>query len=341
MHRVLRNTTLVICNFALASAVAAFASDAPSGNFKVVKHVPLEGGGRWDYITADPDSHRVYIARSTHVSVLDSETGAVVGDIPDTPGVHGVAVAGDLGIGFISEGQANKVAVFDLKTLKIVSQIETGQNPDSILYHPPTHLVFVQNGKSKSTTVIDAQTKRAVGTIPLNGKPEFFAYDEKGNVFINLEDIHSIAVIDAANKKLKATWPMAGCEGPSGLAFDAKTNTLFSGCDSTLMVVDSQTGKVRQSVPIGDDCDGVYFDPSTGYLFASAGAGKLTVIHADSSGKYAVVQDMDTPPGSKTMGLDTEAHKVYLVSAKFTGDPTATPRPAVVAGSIEMVVISK
>ena len=341
MRRVLRNTALVICCLALASALVTFAADAPSGNFKVVKRVPLEGGGRWDYITADSDSHRVYIARSTHVSVLDSETGAVVGDIPDTPGVHGVAVAGDLGIGFISEGQANKVAVFDLKTLKVLSQIETGQNPDSILYHPPTHLVFVQNGKSKSTTVIDAKTKQAVSTIALNGKPEFFAYDEKGNVFINLEDTHSIAVIDAASKKLKATWPMAGCESPSGLAFDAKTNTLFSGCDSVLMVVDSNTGKVRQSVPIGDDCDGVYFDPSTGYLFASAGAGKLTVIHADSSGKYGVVQNMDTPPGSKTMGLDTEAHKVYLVSAKFTGNPTATPRPAVVAGSIEVLVIGK
>jgi YVTN family beta-propeller protein len=341
MHRVLRNTALIICYLALASASITFGSDSPSGNFKVVKQLPLEGGGRWDYVTADSESHRVYIARSTHVSVLDSETGAVVGDIPDTPGVHGVAVAYDLGIGFISEGQANKVAVFDLKTLKVVSQIETGQNPDSILYHPPTHLVFVQNGKSKSTTVIDAKTKQAVATIALNGKPEFFAYDEKGNVFVNLEDIHSIAVIDAASKKLKATWPMAGCESPSGLAFDAKTHTLFSGCDSALMVVDSNTGKVRQSVPIGDDCDGVYFDPSSGYVFASAGAGKLTIIHAESSGKYAVVQDMDTPPGSKTMGLDTAAHKVYLVSAKFTGNPTAQPRPAVVAGSIEVLVISK
>ena len=336
MHRVLRTSALVICCVALA-----FGSDASGGNFKVVKRVPLEGGGRWDYVTADSDSHRVYIARATHVSVLDSETGAVVGDIPDTPGVHGVAIADDLGIGFISEGQTNKVAVFDLKTLKVTSRIETGQNPDSILYYPTTHLVFVQNGKSKSTTVIDANTKQAVATIALNGKPEFFAYDDKGNVFINLEDIHSIGVIDAASKKLKATWPMKGCESPSGLALDNKTNTLFSGCDRALMVVDSNTGKVRQSVPIGDDCDGVYFDPSTGYVFASAGAGKLTVIHADSSGKYAVVQNLDTPPGSKTMGLDTAAHKVYLVSAKFAGNPTATPRPAVVAGSIEVLVISQ
>jgi YVTN family beta-propeller protein len=336
MYRILRASALVICYVAVA-----FGADASGGNFKVVKRIPLEGGGRWDYVTADSDSHRVYIARATHVSVLDSETGAVVGDIPDTPGVHGVAIAEGLGIGFISEGQANKVAVFDLKTLKVISQIETGQNPDSILYHPATHLVFVQNGKSNSTSVIDANTKQVVTTIALNGKPEFFAYDDKGNVFINLEDIHSIAVIDAASKKLKATWPMQGCESPSGLALDSKTNTLFSSCDSALTIVDSNTGRVRQSVPIGDDCDGVYFDPSTGYVFASAGAGKLTIIHADSSGKYAVVQNLETPPGSKTMGLDTAAHKVYLVSAKFSGNPTAQPRPAVVAGSIEVLVISE
>ena len=341
MRRIPRIVAMVIYYVALASVSLMFGSDTPAGNFKIVKHLPLEGGGRWDYVTADSDSHRVYIARSTHVSVLDSETGALVGDIPNTPGVHGVAVAYDLGIGFISEGQANKVAVFDLKTLKVVSQIETGNNPDSILYHPHTHLVFVQNGKSKSTTVIDASTKQVVATIALNGKPEFFAYDEKGNVFINLEDIHSIAVIDAASKKLKTTWPMKGCESPSGLALDTKTNTLFSSCDNALMVVDSDTGKVRQSVPIGDDCDGVYFDPSTGYVFASAGSGKLTIIHAESSGKYAVVQNLDTPPGSKTMGLDTAAHRVYLVSAKFTGNPTAQPRPDVVAGSVEVLVITK
>src|ERR1700730_11258537 len=226
MHRVLRNTALIICYFALASASITFGSDTPSGNFKVQKHWPLEGGGRWDYITTDSESHRVYIARSTHVSVLDSETGAVVGDIPETPGVHGVAVAGDLGIGFISEGGAAKVAVFDLKTLKIESTIATGENPDSILYHPATHLVFVQNGKSKSTSVIDAKTKKVVATIALERSEEYFAYDEKGNVFINLEDRHAIAVIDAGSKKLKATWVMEGCEGPSGLAIDNKTHTL-------------------------------------------------------------------------------------------------------------------
>jgi YVTN family beta-propeller protein len=341
MHRLSHKSALLLAIAAVAATPNALGAEGQGGKYKIVEKLPLEGAGRWDYVTADPDSHRVYIARATHVSVLDSATGAVVGDIPDTPGVHGVAVAPDLGVGFISEGGAAKVAVFDLKTLKVESTIATGENPDSILYHPATHLVFVQNGKSKSTSVIDAKTKQVVATISLNAKPEYFAYDENGNIFINLEDTHSIAVIDAANKKLKATWPMDGCEGPSGLALDRKTHTLFSSCDGKLMVVDSKTGKIRQSVAIGDDCDGAFFDPGTGNVFASAGAGKLSIIHADKSGKYAVVQEIDTPPGSKTMGLDTVAHKAYLPSAKFTGDPTAHPRPSVVDGSIQVLVVGE
>jgi YVTN family beta-propeller protein len=341
MYRLLRTSSLFFSIAAFTLTSGALGADSPGGKYRIVNKLSLEGGGRWDYVTTDPEAHRVYIARATHVSVLDSETGKVVGDIPDTPGVHGVAVAPDLGIGFISEGGAATVAVFDLKSLKIESTIATGENPDSILYHPATHLVFVQNGKSKSTSVIDAKTKQVVATIPLNAKPEFFAYDEDGNIFINLEDTHSIAVIDAASKKLKATWPMEGCEGPSGLALDRKTHNLFSSCDGKLMVVDSKTGKVRQSVAIGDDCDGAFFDPVTGNVFASAGAGKLSIIHADKSGKYTVTQEIDTPPGSKTMGLDTVAHKAYLPSGKFTGDPTAHPRPSVVDGSVQVLVIGE
>src|ERR1700704_580601 len=340
MRRLSCKSALILLVAALALASDALGADSP-GKLKVVKKLPLQGAGRWDYVTADPEAHRVYIARATHVSVLDSESGAVVGDIPDTPGVHGVAVAPDLGIGFISEGGAAKVAVFDLKTLKVESQIPTGENPDSILYHAATHQVFVQNGKSKSTSIIDVKTKKVVATIPFESRPEYYAYDEKGNVFINLEDKHAIAVIDAASKKLKATWVMEGWEGPSGLVIDNKTHTLFSSCDGKLMVVDSNSGKVRQSVAIGDDCDGVTFDPGTGYVFASPSTGKFEIIHADKAGKYSVVQEIDTPVGSKTHGLDPVAHKVYLPSAKFTGDPSKRPRPSVVEGSIQVLVIGK
>ena len=341
MHRFLRNSALIFSAAAIALTPSALRAGDDGGKFKIVKKIPLEGGGRWDYVTVDPEAHRVYIARATHVTVLDSESGAVVGDIPDTPGVHGVAVAPDLGIGFISQGGAAKVAVFDLKTLKVESQIATGENPDSILYHAATHQVFVQNGKSKSTSVINAKTKKVVATIPLESKPEFFAYDEKGNVFINLEDKHAIAVIDASSKKLKSTWVMEGCEGPSGLAIDNKNHTLFSSCDGKLMVVDSNSGKVRQSVAIGDDCDGVTFDPGTGYVFASPSTGKFQIIHGDKSGKYSVVQEIDTPVGSKTHGLDPVTHKVYLPSAKFTGDPSKRPRPSVVEGSIQVLIIGE
>lgn len=341
MLRFLRNSALIFSATALALVPSALRAGENGGKFKILKKLPLEGGGRWDYVTTDPEAHRVYIARSTHVTVLDSESGAVVGDIPDTPGVHGVALAPDLGIGFISEGGAAKVAVFDLKSLKVESTIATGENPDSIVYHPATHQVFVQNGKSKSTSVIDAKTKKVVATIPLDAKPEYFAYDQNGNIFINLEDKHAIAVIDASSRKVKATWPLEGCEGPSGLTIDTKTHTLFSSCDAKLMVVDSNSGKVRQSVAIGDDCDAVSFDPGTGNVFASPSTGKFQIIHADKSGKYSVVQEIDTPVGSKTHGLDPSTHKVYLPSAKFAGDPSKRPRPSVVDGTIQVLVVGE
>jgi YVTN family beta-propeller protein len=339
MHRKLRNAASALGLAALFLASTAIAADGPG--FKISNKLPLEGGGRWDYVTVDPDAHRLYLGHATHVTVIDTESGKVVGDIPDTPGVHGVAVAPDLGIGFVTVGGAAKVVVFDLKTLKVLSEIKTGENPDSVLYHPATHLVFVQNGKSKSSSVIDAKTKEVVATIPLGDKPEFYAYDSKGNIYVNLEETHSIAVIDAANKKVKAKWPLEGCEGPSGLALDEKNNSLFATCDKKLTIVDTKTGKVTQQLPIGDDADGVYFDPSTGYAFASSGEGKLSIVHKDSSGKYAVVQELETMAGSKTLGMDPKTHKVYLPSAKFTGDPTAHPRPGVVDGSVQILVISK
>lgn len=336
---------MFVVTFLIMASGSVLAAEADSGDFKVVKKLPLEGAGRWDYVTADPDNHRIYVARSTHVTVLDSESGEVVGDIPDTKGVHGVAVAPDLGLGFISVGGENKVVVFDLKTLQVDSKthLDTGGNPDSILYHPATHLVFVQNGRGNSSSVIDAITKKIIATIPLGAKPEYAVYDDKGNIFINLETSGSIAVVDVADKKLKTTWKIDGCEAPSGLAFDRATKTLFAACTDSkiLAVVNSENGKLLQTLPIGDDCDGAFFDPTTGYVFVSNGSGKLTIAHRDASGKYAVVQNLETAPGSKTMGYDPIAHKAYLPSAKFTGDPTSKPRPATVPGSITLLVVGQ
>ena len=326
---------VVIALILACSAVAA-------AQFKVLKKIPLEGEGRWDYVVVDAAAHRLYIARSTHFSVLDTDSGAVVGDIPDTPGAHGIALAAKFGVGFTSNGREGKVSVVDLKTLKVLSKIDTGENPDSIIFHPATGTVFVQNGKSNSTSVIDAAGKKVIATIPLGGKPEFAVYDDRGKFFINLEDKGAIVVVDAAKKKLKSTWPLAGCEEPSGLAIDRKNHTLFSACSNKLLaIVDSESGKLIQTLPIGDDCDAVAFDPQTGNIFASNGDGTLTIAHKAASGKYEVVQNLETRAGSKTMALDESAHTIYLPSAKFTGEPTAHPRPSVVPGSIEVLVVGK
>ena len=317
-------------------------SGAAPAEFRVVNKFGIEGGGRWDYLYIDGASRRIYMARATHFSVLDADTGSQVGDIPDTPGAHGVTLVPDLGIGFTTNGQENKVSVFDIKTLKLLTKIETGQNPDSILFHPATGTLFVQNGKSNSSSVIDPEKKQVIATIPLPGKPEFAVYDDAGNVFINIETSGSIVVIDAANKKVKTTWAMKGCEEPAGLAIDRTHHRLFSACANKMMaIVDSENGNLVQTLPIGEDCDAVAFDPATGYTFASNGDGTLTIIHSDADGKYGVKQTLTIGDGAKTMGFDPEKHRAYLPTAKFTGPPTAHPRPSVVPGSISLLVIGE
>lgn len=337
-----RNRMLGLGILVLITVASAFAADADSAQFKVVNKFSLQGSGRWDYLYVDGQARRIYMARATHFAVLDADSGAVVGDIPETPGAHGVALAPDLGVGFATAGGENKVTVFDLKTFKVLGKIDTGGNPDSILFHAATGNLFVQNGKSNSSTVIDASKRQVVATIPLPGRPEFTVADDNGNIFMNIEDKGAIVEIDAANKKIKATWPMKGCEEPAGLAIDVKSHKLFSACSNKLLeVVDSENGKVLQSLPIGEDCDAVAFDSETGYIFASSGDGKLTIAHSGGEGKYEVVQTLATGDGAKTMGLDPSTHKVFLPTAKFTGPPTAHPRPSVVDGSIVVLEISK
>ena len=316
----------------------AFATNA---SFKIVNEFTIEGTGRWDYVNVDAESRRVYMSRTTHVSVFDADSGKLVGDIPDTPGVHGVAVAPDLGVGFVTAGAENKVTVFDLTNFKVLGKIATGKGPDSILYHPPTQTIFIQNGKDNSTTVIDARSREVVATIPLSGKPEFAAYEE-GTVFVNIEDKNSIAVVDAAAKKVRQTWELQGCEEPSGLAIDRKAHNLFVACGNAKMaIVSSRKGEVTQTVSIGNDCDATAFDPGTGYAFASSGEGRLTVVRKSPSGKYEVAGNVETKPGSKTMGIDIAKHRVYLPAAKFSGDPTKRPRPSVVEGTLSMLVVGQ
>jgi len=340
MPRIPKILLIVICS--MMSALSIMAADVHgAGPFKVVNKFPLAGEGRWDYLIVDNQSRRLFLSRTSHVVVLNADSGQSVGEVADTPGVHGIALAPELGVGFVSDGGENKVTVFDLQTLKTQEKIDTGGNPDSIVYDPDDKLVFVQNGKSSSSTVIDASSRKVVATIPMPGKPEFAVYDGKGSMYINIEDKSSIVHVDAASKQVKDTWKLTGCEEPSGLAIDRKTRTLFAACDNkVLAVVNADSGKVSQTLPIGEDCDAVAYDPETGYVFASAGAGKLTVIRKGKGGKYSVVQNLSSPPGSKTMALDAGKHQIYLPSAKFNGDPTGHPRPSVVPGSAAMLVIA-
>jgi len=332
----------VILVLASASYMPLMGADNSWQPAKILRQLSLGGEGRWDYLLVDPDAQRLYIARSTRFMVVSTESGDLIGEIPDTPGAHGVALAKDLGIGFTSNGQENKVSVFDLKTLKVENKIETGKNPDAILYHASTHTVFVFNGQSRSATIIDAKTQRAVATLSLAGKPEFAVTDDQGSIYVNIADSNSMTVIDAAKRQVKATWPLGSCEEPTGLALDVKSRTAFASCgNKKLAVVNLADGRVRQTVPIGDDCDAVVYDPKSELVFTSNGEGTLTSIGKAEDGSYRVRQTLPTRLGSKTMALDASTQLLYVPAARFTGPPAAKPRPQVIPGSFEILVISE
>ena len=289
---------------ALALSGAPVPPPATSG-YHVIKTVPVGGDGGWDYIYVDSDARRVYISHGTHTVVMDADTYAVVGDIPDTQGVHGIAIASDLGRGFTSNGRTNDVTIFDLKTLKSIGNVKTDANPDAILYEPVTKRVFTFNGRGKNATAINAADGTVLGAIDMGGKPEFAAADGKGTVYVNNEDTSELYHLDAKGLKVLHKWPLAPCKSPSGLAIDQKNRRLFSVCDEKVMAVtDADSGKVVATPAICDGPDASAFDPSTGYAFASCGDGNLTVIHEDSPDKYTVVENVPTKKSARTMGLD-------------------------------------
>jgi YVTN family beta-propeller protein len=330
------------------NAAVAFmaAAPAPSG-YHIVKKITVGGEGGWDYITIDSSTHRLFISHATKVNVLDVESGKLVGEIPDTPGVHGIALAPELNRGFVSNGRAARVTIFDLKTLATLSTVKTGDNPDAIVYDPSSKRVFTMNGRSHDATAINAATGEVVGTIPLGGKPEFAVADGKGHVFLNLEDKSEELEIDPKALKVTRQWAMAPCESPSGLAMDVKHERLFAGCDNKLLaVMDAKKGKMITTAPIGDGVDANRFDPGTGFVFSSNGEGTLTVIHEDSPDKYTVVENVATARGARTMDIDLQTHDVYLVAAEFGPAPAATaenprPRPAIVPGSFYVMVLGR
>jgi YVTN family beta-propeller protein len=322
---------LALLGFAWSVAPARFAEAAPNNDpgdsgYQLAKKIVLGGEGGWDYLFADQDAQRVFISRGSHTMVVDSD-GKVLGDIPNTTGVHGIAMAPEFNRGFTSNGRANTMTIFDLKTLQTISEVKVGgENPDSIVYDPFSKRVFTFNGRSNDVTAIDAKTGEVVGMIKLLSSPEAAQADGNGQIFVNLGDKSAVAVLDSKALTLLNTWPLAPCQRPSGLAFDVAHHRLFAGCSNKMMaVVDSTNGKVVATVPIGQGVDGNGFDPGTGFAFASCGDGTMTVAHEDSPDQYTVVENIMTQRGARTMTVDTKTHTVYTVTADFGPAPAATP----------------
>jgi DNA-binding beta-propeller fold protein YncE len=332
--------TLAMLTILGLAAVSAL--HAQAGQYKFAREIPIGGEGGWDYASVDAAAHRLYVSHGTKVVVIDTVANKVVGEISDTPGVHGFAIAADLGRGFASNGGEGHASIIDLKTLKLIQKVETGANPDAILYEPSRKEVYTMNGRGKSSTVFDAQTGKVVATIPLEGKPEFAQADSKaGKIYVNMEDLNAIKVIDIATHKVTATWPIAPGESASGMAIDVSNHRLFIGCDNKLMLmIDNTNGKVVYSTPIGEGVDSNWFDPGTKLAFSSNGdAGTVTVAHEDSPEVLKVVQTLKTKRGARTMALDPITHTIYLAISDYEPQPAgATGRAKAIAGTFRVLV---
>jgi DNA-binding beta-propeller fold protein YncE len=320
---------------------------AGAATYHLTSSISIPGKGGWDYLIADSANRRLYVSHGNVVEVVDLDSEKLVGQIPNTNGVHGIAIADDLGRGYISAGRDNKIVIFDLKTLSTLGTANTGTNPDGIVYEPATHRVFVFNGRSKDATVIDGKNGSVLKTIGMGGKPEFPTVDGKGNVFVNIEDKNEILPIDAGTLEVKAHWSIAPAESPSGMAIDTEQHRLFSVCDGKVMVVlNYDSGKVVTTVPIGDGPDAAAYDPGTHTVFSSNGEdGTVTVVKVEGHDRY-VPSTVETKKSARTMALDLKTHKLYLSSGDYGPPPAATasnphPWPSIVPGSFKVLVLSQ
>ena len=321
---------------------SAGGQSAGASGYHVIKTVPVGGEGFWDYLAVDSEGRRLYISHGTHVQVMDTDSYTLVGDIPDTQGVHGIAVAPELGRGFTSNGRANTVTIFDLKTLKTIGTVNAGTNPDCIVYDGVTKRVFTMNGRSNNATAITAADGTVAGTLELGGKPEFAVADGKGSIYVNIEDKSELVQFDAQKLNVLNRWPLTPCEEPSGLAMDLKDRRLFAGCHNRMMaVVDADTGKVIATPAIGQGVDANRFDPETNYAFASNGEGTLTVVHEDSSDKFTVVDNVPTKPSARTMALDLKTHDIFLSAADFEPPAPGERRGKMKPGSFVILVVGR
>jgi DNA-binding beta-propeller fold protein YncE len=327
ISKAVRISLILMASMAALATVAAGADSA--SDYKVVKTWKLGGDGGWDYLTADSAGHRLFIARATRVMVIDTDSGKQVGEIPETTGVHGIALDYEIGRGFTSNGREDTVSVFDLKSLAVEKKLKVGSVPDAILYDPFSKRVFTFNAKSHDTTAVDASRGEVVGNIDLGGKPEFAASDEKGTVFVNIEDTSEIVVFDPQQLTVRSRWKLTDCEEPTGLAIDRKNRRLFAGCSGNkkMVIVNADSGKVLASPVIGEGCDATKFDAELGLAFASAGDGTITVIREDSGDKFSVAQTVTTQKGARTMALDEKTHQLFTVTANVGPRPERKVEP--------------
>ena len=336
---------LFICFFCASGRVKG---QSPGSGYHLIDSLVLGGEGGWDYLIVDTSAERLYVSRSSRVVVVDLSNKSVVGEIPKTTGVHGIALVPDLGRGYTSNGRDSSVTVFDLKTLNTLATIKIdARNPDAIMYDPYSRRVFTFNGGSSNATAIDVDSNTIAGTIPLDGKPEFAVSDRQGNIYVNIEDKSTVAAFNAKSLKVLHTWPLAPGEEASGLAIDRAHRRLFSVCSNKLMVVlDADSGRVVSTVPIGDGVDGAMFDPAMQLAFSSNGEGTLTVVREESPSKVSVVDNVATRRGARTLALDEKTHRIYTVSAKFGPPPPPTadrphPRPTIEPGSVTLYILGQ
>ena len=336
----LRTLLPIVCGLSLQFANAS-ADDA----YKFLSQIPIGGEGGWDILTIDTAARRLYLSHATKVVVVDLAQNAIVGEIADTPGVHGFVVAPELQRGFSSNGKEGKASVVDLKTLRTISKVETGENPDALVYESKRGEVYVFNRTGKSATVIDAKNARVVATIPLEGSPEFAVADPAaGRIYCNLEDKNEVAVIDAGKHEVVARWPLAPGEEPTGIALDPAHHRLFSACHNKVMaMLETESGRVAATVPIGAGVDGCAFDDVTRLAFASCGEGVTTIAREETPEKLNVVQTLKTERGARTMALDPKTHRIYLPTAQFEPAPSPSPgvspaRPKIIANTLKLLV---
>lgn len=340
-------------NVSKITAIAALAAPlislgAAASDFRVLDQYKIDGEGGWDYLTYDAPSNRLFIARSQHVQVVDPKTGALVGDIADTPGVHGTALAIDLDKGFTSNGRDNSVTVFTASTLKTIKKVSTpaGENPDFIAYDSSTRRVVAFNGRSRNASIIDAVNEQLLTTVALTGKPEAAVADGRGMMFVEIEDKNELQSIDLKTGAVVATWALAGCDEPAGLGIDKTTRRLFVGChNKTMLVVDADGGKVVTRLEIGEGVDAVTFDEQRKLAFSSQADGTLSVIQETSADSFKLVQTVSTARGARTMALNPVDHRIYLVTAEFEELPPAAgqtrPRRAMKPGSFRLLVVGE